>query len=104
MESDDREKARRALKKLEELEAKRAEQRRLEKKLRRSLEEQAYDRRDLYLHPASASHVSRNLQEQRALHDGRCAGCGTLFREGQHVREYLDDAGRVVARYHLECG
>jgi hypothetical protein len=98
----EREKARRALKKLEEVEAKRAEQRRLEAELRRSLERQAYDARDLYLHRASGG-VSRALPEITALHEGRCAACGQRFMEGMRVRELLDDDGRVIARYHLEC-
>lgn len=97
----EREKARRALKKLEELEAKRAEQRRLERELRRSLERQAYDEDDLYIPPNVG--VSIAPRAVRALNEGRCGSCGGKFRHGEHVREYLDDDGRVVARYHLGC-
>ncbi len=78
-------KARGALKKLEELEAKRAEQRKTERELRRTLEHRAYEPRRRTPNPGSSPST--------------CAECGRRFIPGREVLEYLDDDGRVVTRY-----
>jgi len=98
----EREKARAALKKLDELEAKIRERDRLISEMRHRLEHDAYDtrRRRAGLHP-SPRHRAKPSSDLRA-----CAHCGWEFVPGEEVVEYLDDAGKIVARYHAfaeEC-
>lgn len=79
-------KSRDALKKLDELDRKRAEQLRLQRQLRAKLEEKAYD--------------ARTQRNERVDHLNACASCGGLFQRGEYVREFLDDSGRIVNRHH----
>jgi hypothetical protein len=97
----DREKARRALKQLELIREKRAEQRRLEIELRHSLEHQAYDSRH-----KRAGYGPNRIPPKRSTGPHACAACGWEFVPGEEVLEYLDDDGQVVSRYHFfkeEC-
>ncbi len=86
--SSERDKARKALVTLDEIDAKRREQLRLQQELRRTLQERAYDQRR-----ASGRNIPQRFQ-------ATCATCGWEFLPGEEVIEYVDDNGNVVARYH----
>jgi hypothetical protein len=87
----DREKARRALKKLEEVEVKRAEQRRLEWELRRSLERQAYD---------SSQRFVGQVRQPSSVAPRRCSECRQEFLYGDVIEDIVGDDGTIVASYH----
>lgn len=96
----DRERARAALLKVEELKTKLRERDRLVRELEQRLQHDAYDsrRRRAGLHPDPRHATGRSLRS--------CSTCGWDFVPGEEVLEYLDDDGRVVARYHAfreEC-
>ncbi len=81
-----REQSRRALEKLDEVDRKRAEQRRLERELRNRLEEDAYDQRHT------------RIQSSRLVYCG--GACGRPLQIGEMVLEFLNDDGSVVSRRH----
>lgn len=96
-----REKARRALTVLDEVDAKRREQLRLQEELRHSLLDQAYDSRRRRAGLSPNAHVATKSNGPRA-----CTVCGWDFVPGEEVLEHVDDDGRVVARRHAfaeEC-
>lgn len=84
-----REKAREALRKLEELEAKRREQERFYHELRNRLEDEAYGppRRRPYA-------VARGEPTT-------CSVCGAPFVYREEVIEILDDDGNILRRQHF---
>lgn len=40
-------------------------------------------------------------EQRRAL--TTCAACGTHFEPREEIEEFVDNAGFVVSRYHLDC-
>lgn len=85
-----------ALKKLDELEAKRAELERVYRELRRSILHHGVENREF---ESRSEWLGPNDQPPR----DQCLDCRRPFIRGQRVVEYLDDGEKVIARYHERC-
>lgn len=97
-------KARAALKKLEVLEAKRAQVDRLYDELRESLLHEAYGSRSHVQQLGPNPHRRGSVRQTHGPES--CGRCGWQFVPGETVLEYVESDGRVVARYHAyadEC-
>lgn len=82
-----------ALQKLDELDAKRREQERMYRELRRSI---------LHHGVESGEFKSRQGWIRDRPPSGRCLECGRVFEGGRFI-EFLTDADEVIARYHEGC-